>query len=105
MKKLFQIKIYVAFSLMMLVFLTGASIYVLVFDFSLIDAIYMTVITISTVGFKEVEPLTNAEKLFTSGLIVSSIFIMGYALAVISEYILDKNNLGNLIQKRVKKKN
>jgi len=104
MRKLFQIKIFSALALLVLVFLISAITFMVAFDFSLVDAIYMTVITISTVGFKEVEPLTNAEKLFTSGLIISSIFIMGYALAIFSEYILSRNNLGNLIQKRVEKK-
>ena len=104
MRKLFHIKIFSAIALLALVFLTGAMTFMFAFGFSIVDAIYMTVITISTVGFKEVEPLTNAEKLFTSGLIISSIFIMGYALAIFSEYILSRNNLGNLIQKRVEKK-
>jgi len=104
MRKLFQIKIFSAIALLVLVFLTGALTFMFAFGFSLVNAIYMTVITISTVGFKEVEPLTNAEKLFTSGLIISSIFIMGYALAIFSEYILSRNNLGNLIQKRVEKR-
>ena len=104
MIELFQKKIVFAVLLLLLVFLIGAMTFTFAFGFSIVDAIYMTIITISTVGFKEVEPLTNAEKLFTSGLIVSSIFIMGYALAVFSEYILSRNNFGNLIQKRVEKK-
>ncbi len=104
MIKLFQKKIFFAILLLLLVFLTGAMTFTFAFGFSIVDAIYMSIITISTVGFKEVEPLTNAEKLFTSGLIVSSIFIMGYALAVFSEYILSRNNFENLIQKRVEKK-
>ncbi len=103
MIELYQKKIFSAILLLLLVFFIGTLTFMFAFDFSLVDAIYMTIITVSTVGFKEVEPLTNAEKLFTSGLIVSSIFIMGYALAIISEYILSKNNLGNLIQKRVEK--
>lgn len=104
MSKLFQKKIVLAISLFFLVFLVGTITFSIAFDFSWIDAIYMTIITISTVGFKEVEPLTNAEKLFTSGLIITSIFIMGYALSVISEYIFSKNNLVNLIQRRVEYK-
>ncbi len=104
MRELFQKKIVSAILLLLLVFLSGALTFVFAFDFSMVDAIYMTIITVSTVGFKEVEPLTNAEKLFTSGLIVSSIFIMGYSLAVFSEYLLSRSILGNLIQKRVEKK-
>jgi len=104
MRKLFHIKIIVALSLLLFLFLAGSLTFMFAFNFSIVDAIYMTIITISTVGFKEVEPLTNAEKLFTSGLIVTSIFIVGYAITVISEYIISNNNFGNLIQKRVEKK-
>ncbi len=104
MRKLFHIKIIVALSLLLFLFLAGSLTFMFAFGFSLVDAIYMTIITISTVGFKEVEPLSDAEKLFTSGLIVTSIFIVGYAISVISEYIISNNNFGNLIQKRVEKK-
>lgn len=69
-----------------------------------IDALYMTVITITTVGYGEVRPLGPEEKLFTSIFIVSSIFIVGYAISVITEYILSKNNINNLKHKRVQKK-
>ena len=47
-------------------------------EYNLIDALYMTVITISTVGFKEVHDLTDTGKLFTIMLILSSFGIFGY---------------------------
>ncbi len=103
-KKIFQIKMFSAIALLSLVFVTGTVTYTLVFGFSLIDSIYMKIITTSIVGFKEVEPLSNTGKMFASGLIISSIVIMGYALAIFSEYVLTRNNLEKLIQKRVKKK-
>ena len=46
-------------------------------DYSLIDALYMTVITISTVGFKEVHDLTDNGKVFTILLILTSFGIFG----------------------------
>lgn len=104
MRKLFQTKIYTALLLLVLVFILGITGYKLISHYTWIDAIYMTVITIATVGFREVSPLTPVEKIFTSGLILTSIFVMGYAITVITEYILSKNNIGNLRQKRVKKK-
>jgi voltage-gated potassium channel len=64
----------------------------------------MTVITISTVGFGELHELTQFEKIFTSIFIISSIFIVGYAFSVITEYIINRNSLDLLKKKRVEKR-
>lgn len=64
----------------------------------------MTVITVTTVGFSEVRPLDADAKIFTVFLIVSSVFIFGFALSVITEYILSRNSLQLLKKKRVKNK-
>lgn len=102
MKRFLQSNILLALSLLILVFLTGVFGFRFFSEYSWIDAIYMTIITITTVGFKEVQPLSAYEKIFTSLLILSSIFIIGYAVKVISEYILSKNNIGNFKKKKVK---
>ncbi len=104
MTRLFQTKLYTALFLLILVFLIGILGFRYFSDYTWIDAIYMTVITITTVGFGEVQPLDPFDKLFTSALILSSIFIVGYAISVITEYLLSKNNIGNLKQKRMEKK-
>jgi len=62
-----------------------------------IDALYMTVITITTVGFGVLHPLSDGAKIFVIFFILTSIIVVGYALAVITEYILSKNNLEELI--------
>ncbi len=58
-------------------------------DYSLIDALYMTVITISTVGFKEVHDLTDNGKIFTILLILTSFGIFGYIVSAVTRFILD----------------
>jgi voltage-gated potassium channel len=103
MKKFFQSKIYVAVLLLLAVFVAGVFGYKFISDYTWIDAFYMTVITITTVGFGEVVPLDDVDKLFTSVLILSSIFILAYAISVITEYMLSKNNIGNLREKRIHK--
>jgi voltage-gated potassium channel len=103
MTKLFQSKIAGAIVLMLCVFFSGVFGFKILFDYKWIDAAYMTIITITTVGFGELHPLTPSEKIFTSLLIITSIFIGGYAIKVISEYILTNNNIGNLRQKKVEK--
>ena len=72
--------------------------------YPLIDAIYMTVITITTVGYGEVRPLGPIDKIFTSLFIIFSFFILGYVISVVTEYLLSKNNIGNLRKNRVQKK-
>ncbi len=69
-----------------------------------IDAIYMTVITITTVGFAEVSPLDTPSKIFTIFLILASVVIVGYAIAIITEYILSKNNFEDIKQRKMQKK-
>ena len=73
-------------------------------DYQWIDAIYMTVITITTVGFAEVNPLDTPSKIFTIFLILASIVIVGYAISIITEFILSKNNFKNLKQRKMQKR-
>ena len=83
MKSLFLIfrsKIYTALILLILIFVVGVLGFKSVDGFSWVDAIYMTVITISTVGFSEVHPLDDQAKLFATGLILSSVIILGTPL-------------------------
>lgn len=63
----------------------------------------MTVITMTTVGFSEVQPLDDASKIFTIILILTSVIIVGYAISVITEYILSRNNYEDLKIKKMQK--
>jgi len=69
-----------------------------------IDALYMTVITVTTVGFSEVYPLNETGKLLTIGLILTSIIIYAYTITVITEYVVGENIFKKLIEKRMEKK-
>jgi voltage-gated potassium channel len=56
--------------------------------YTLFDAFYMTVITVSTVGFNEVQELTTQGKVFTSFLILASFGTFAYALSSITKYVV-----------------
>ncbi|EAR00653.1 potassium channel [Maribacter sp. HTCC2170] len=73
-------------------------------DLSWVDAFYMTVITVTTVGFTEVGPMSSQTKIFTIFLIIASVFIFAFAISVITEYILSRNSLDVLKKKKVKNK-
>ncbi|WP_073181458.1 potassium channel family protein [Flagellimonas flava] len=104
MIRLLRSKILWAICLMLLVLLFGVVGYKILSDFSWIEAIYMTIITVTTVGFSEVRPLDANAKIFTVFLIVTSVFIFGFALSVITEYLLGRNSLQILKRKKVKKR-
>ncbi|NEO25792.1 MAG: potassium channel protein [Kamptonema sp. SIO4C4] len=60
------------------VFLLGTLWYALIEGWSWAEAAYMTTITLSTVGFSEIRPLSERSRIFTIVLIVLSIFTIGY---------------------------
>ncbi|MDN3666373.1 potassium channel family protein [Algibacter miyuki] len=102
--RIFRTKIYTAVFLLVLILLIGVFGYVMISDYTIIDALYMTVITVTTVGFGEVVPLDDESKIFTIFLILTSIIIVGYALSTITEYILSKDHIEELKQKKMQKK-
>jgi voltage-gated potassium channel len=58
-------------------------------DYVLVDAFYMTIITVSTVGFKEVQPLSVEGRVFTAFLIIFSFGIFAYTVSYITRYIVN----------------
>ncbi|MEP3208599.1 MAG: potassium channel protein [Maribacter sp.] len=104
MIKLSRSKIYLAISLLHAVVLIGVLGYRFIAGYTWTDALYMTVITMATVGFKEVHPLDDTAKIFTVLLILASVFILGFAIAVLTEYLLGRNSLQLLKKKKVKNK-
>jgi len=72
----------------------------------IIDSLYMTIITVSTVGFKEVgsAPLSQGGKIFTMGLIVTSLGSLAYVGSNMARFVFD-GELANYIKTyRVDKK-
>ena len=77
--------------------------YMLLSNYSLVDAIYMTVITVTTVGFGEVRPFSPEEKIFTVFLILTSISVFGYAVSSFSEYLVSGRLFKHFKHKKVEK--
>lgn len=85
--KLFS-RIYV-FVLMILVIITGGTIgYMLIEGWDFVDSFYMTIITVSTVGFREVAELSVYGKFFTAFLIISSFGTFAFAITTITTYVV-----------------
>lgn len=77
--------------------------YMLLSQYSFVDALYMTVITVTTVGFGELRPFSPEEKVFTIFLILTSITIFGYAVSAFSEYVVSGKLFEHFKQRKVEK--
>lgn len=84
-------KLYISILLLALVLFMGIGGYMELSNESFIDSLYMTVITMSTVGFGTLHELNESEKLFTVFLIVISIVVYGYSVTALTQYFANKN--------------
>jgi len=76
----FRKKLIISLILFIIVLLSGTAGYYFIEGWKVFDSLYMTVITLSTVGFHEVEPLSKAGKAFTIGLIFFSLGVVAFAV-------------------------
>lgn len=63
--------------------------YALVEGWQIFDALYMTIITLATVGFKEVHELSPEGKIFTIVLIIGGTGIIAYTLSSLIQFTLE----------------
>jgi len=100
----FQAKLYRVLLLFLVVIVIGVVGYMNLSDDTFINALYMTIITITTVGFGEVHPLSEEEKIFTVFLILMSVVILGLIASVITQYVASGELFEKLKFKKVQKK-
>ena len=80
------------------VFIVGTVGYVLL-GFGVLDAIYQTVTTVTTVGFRELEPLDGAGQIFTIILILAGVGTALYTLTVLLEALVE-GHVGEAMERR-----
>ena len=82
-------ELYFSLFLLTAVVLIGILGFTVIEGYNLVDAFYMTIITVSTVGFKEVQPLSVEGRMFTAFLIIFSFGIFAYTVGYITRYIVN----------------
>ena len=75
--------------------LIGALGYILIEDYTAMEAFYMAIITISTVGFSEVRPLSDTGRLFTSLYVMLNLGITALFISQLTQYLSE----GGIIQR------
>jgi voltage-gated potassium channel len=84
-----------------LVFAIGTAGYVVIEGWPVMDAFYMTAITLTTVGFGEVNQLSNTGRLFTVGLLLLGVGSAAYGLGTLGEYFLTAGLAEELPRRRM----
>ncbi|RMF00066.1 MAG: potassium channel protein [Chloroflexi bacterium] len=74
--------------------------YMFIENWDALDALYMTTITISTIGYGEVRPMSTAGRLFTIVLIITGVVTASYALTVGVELLTSERFLGEIRNRR-----
>lgn len=92
-------RLVVAMALFAAVICLGAFGYVLIEGWNFGDALYMTVITVSTVGFGEVKPLDGWGKVLTGSLIVFGVLAFIYLTSMVANYLI-AGELQGLLERR-----
>lgn len=78
--------IFVVFALLLILGTLG---YMILLKVSLVDALYMTVITISTVGFGEVGTTSELSELFSVLMIFLGVGVVGYAFTTVEAMLVE----------------
>lgn len=80
----------VYYFLILLIIITGGGTlgYMIIEGWDFLDSLFMTIITMSTVGFGEVNELTEYGKIFTAFLIISSFGTFAYAVTSVTTYLV-----------------
>jgi voltage-gated potassium channel len=88
-------------ALYVLVIIIGSGVtgYILIERWSFIDALYMTILTITTVGYGEVHPLSQGGKIFSIVLMIGGVGGVLYTLSLLIQYLLE-GQLGITLRRR-----
>lgn len=89
--KNYRYRIALSFLLIIIPITIGTVGYMLIEDLNFIEAVYMSVITIATVGYGEVQPLTDAGRIFTIFLILTNLGLFAYAIGLITNTLIQND--------------
>ena len=95
-------RIAISLFILFLLVIVGALGYRYFLSVSWLDALYMTIITISTVGYQEVAAMTPNAKVFSIALILLSLGTVGYLLTNIASSLFESDVMVALRRRKMK---
>ncbi len=92
-------RLWLAFILLTVVFISGICGYMLIEGWGLLDSFYMTVITIASVGYMEVNPLSPQGRIFTILLIIFGMGILLFGISTFTAFLVE-GELSEILRRR-----
>jgi voltage-gated potassium channel len=90
-----------AIVLLLLVMVSGTVGYVVIESWTVWDAFYMTAITITTVGYREIHPLSRVGELFTVALLAAGVGTAFYAFTLVATIIVEGGLASRVRRRRI----
>ncbi len=81
--------ILISFGLLLVFLIGGSAGYMIIENWPFMDSLYMTIITMSTVGYKEVHEVSGLGRLFTMGLVISGVAYFLYVGGILVQSIIE----------------
>lgn len=85
--------------LLVLFICIGISGYIIIEKWNFLDAIYMTIITIASVGYMEVKPLSDAGRVFTIFLIIFGVGVLLFCISTFTAFLVE-GELSDILRRR-----
>lgn len=92
-------RLVIPFLILVIIFEVGIIGYELIEGWGFLDALYMTTISLATVGYGEVHPLSPIGKVFTIGLLLSGVGILLYVVGSGIAFLVE-GELGGMLRRR-----
>jgi voltage-gated potassium channel len=90
-------------ALIVLTLMVGTAGFRIIAGYSLFDAFYMALITITTVGYQEIRPLNQAGRIFNSFLILFGVSAMFFAVGAMTQTIIELQLQDRYGKRRIKR--
>lgn len=90
--------------ILLLLISAGTAGYMVLEGWNFLDSIYMTIITLGTIGYREIHDLTDIGKIFTMVLIVVGVSVLGYIVGTLAQVMFEGQIQRVIGRKKVEKK-